>query len=306
MEEIRKWLNEICDFYEKADSCTCYLQKYNKKIVSVVAPLNENAMKSFLEQVWEILRRKVFSEEWILQEYPNADYRNDIEYISAEHEGINNRIEQILESIEFECVLSEGDVLDHKFDGYAFQIRAGEQKLTLLAKKNPIINLKQRKTFKTFWTLKEGGFDLIADKLLQLVPYMDTVIWKNNVYFLTPNMQKILGLRNYNQRQKEKCIEDVKAALPEAIFEQLKETFLSRQARYFISYNKERLDNLVKISQKPELAARLQVTLDDEGNMILNDDKVKNNILKYLQDRIGMDIDAPDQNVYSLKPMQHE
>lgn len=40
--------------------------------------------------------------------------------------------------------------------------------------------------------------------------------------------------------------------------------------------------------------------------MILNDDKVKNNILKYLQDRIGMDIDAPDQNVYSLKPMQHE
>ena len=51
MEEIRKWLNEICDFYEKADSCACYLQKYNKKIISVVAPLNENAMKSFLEQV---------------------------------------------------------------------------------------------------------------------------------------------------------------------------------------------------------------------------------------------------------------
>ena len=158
MEEIRKWLNEICDFYEKADSCACYLQKYNKKIISVVAPLNENAMKSFLEQVWEILRRKVFSEEWILQEYPNADYRNDIEYISAEHEGINNRIEQILESIEFECVLSEGDVLDHKFDGYAFQIRAGEQKLTLLAKKESNYKLKTEKNIQNFLDIKRRRF----------------------------------------------------------------------------------------------------------------------------------------------------
>lgn len=70
MEEIRKWLNEICDFYEKADSCTCYLQKYNKKIISVVAPLNENAMKSFLEQVWEILRRKVFPKNGFCKNIP--------------------------------------------------------------------------------------------------------------------------------------------------------------------------------------------------------------------------------------------
>lgn len=39
MEEIRKWLNEICDFYEKADSCTCYLQIIYKSIIKKLSLL---------------------------------------------------------------------------------------------------------------------------------------------------------------------------------------------------------------------------------------------------------------------------
>lgn len=145
----------------------------------------------------------------------------------------------------------------------------------------------------------------MGNQFLQFVPYMDTIIYKRNLYFLTPAMQRVIGLDNYRQRLKKNCIEDLKHALPAECFNQLQCVFSSPNGRFFVQYDKQRLQNLVNIANYPALARRLQIKLDTQGNMILADESSRLNVLKYLQNRIAMNVDDLTRNVYSQKPLQN-
>lgn len=302
--DVIKLLEQLEAFIRNADTCCCYLQKYNNKsVLSVPISWGEEELKDFVQLIIRCLHQQFDDKDSQLCEYPTCDFQGDIEFISESHEGVKGEVNYIYESLERHGTFS-GDIFSFGFNGYAFELTKDDEQLLFLAKRKPVINLTRKGQFKINLFKKGDKFVYMGSKFLQFVPYMDTVIYRHNLYFLTPAMQTVMGLDNYRKRLKKNCMQDLEKALPAESFNQLKKVFSSPHGRFFASYDKQRLEKLANISKYPVLAQRLQIKLDSQGNMILDDESSRLNVLKYLQNRIGMNIDDLGRNVYSQKPLQ--
>ena len=304
--DVIKLLEQLEAFIKNADSRCCYLQKYsNKSVLAVPIPWGKNEINEFINMICLCLYQQYDDKDAQILQYPTCDFQNDVESIPEDHEAVKEIVNHIYESMEKHETFSGKDILSFGFNGYAFQLIKGNEQLLFLAKKKPILNLKKNSKFKRYLCLQGEKFVNMGNQFLQFVPYMDTIIYKRNLYFLTPTMQRVIGLDNYRQRLKKNCIEDLKHALPAECFNQLQCVFSSPKGRFFVQYDKQRLQNLVNIANYPELARRLQIKLDTQGNMILADESSRLNVLKYLQNRIAMNVDDLTRNVYSQKPLQN-
>lgn len=299
-----KLIKQLDVFINSADTYCCYLQKYNhKSVLSVPISWGEKELKEFVQLMCCCLHQQFDDKDSQLCEYPTCDFQGDIEFISEGHEAVKEKVNYIYESLEKHETFS-GDILSFGFNGYAFELTRDDERLLFLAKKRPVVNLSRKGRFKINLFKQGDKFVYMGSQFLQFVPYMDTVIYQHNLYFLTPAMQNVMGLDNYRKRLKASCIQDLEKALPSECFNQLKQVFSSPQGRFFASYDKQRLEKLANISKYPVLAQRLQIKLDSKGNMILDNESSRLSVLKYLQNRIGINIDDLDRNVYSQKPLQ--
>lgn len=302
--DVVRLIEQLEVFINNVDTCCCYLQKYNNRsVLSVPISWGDKELKDFVRLISRCLHQQFDDKDSQLREYPTCDFQGDIEFISEGHEAVKEEVNYIYGSLEKHETFSN-DILSFGFNGYAFELTKDDEQLLFLAKKKPVVNLTRKGQFKISLFKHGDKFVYMGSQFLQFVPYMDTIIYRHNLYFLTPAMQAVMGLDNYRKRLKMSCIQDLEKALPARSFNQLKKVFSSPQGRFFASYNKQRLKKLANISQYPILAQRLQIKLDSQGNMILDDELSRLNVLKYLQNRIGINIDDLDRNVYSQKPLQ--
>lgn len=236
-----------------------------------------------------------------LHPYPYGSCKTDIEYRSIHHESLDAIMTKLISAIESPSIPYK-EKTDEIFQTYTLKLSLNrdEHIIFMTRKNNPMYNLKRKSIL-----FVPIGDSLVKapDKLFQITPSIDAIIYKDNIYFITLNLEKTLGLETYAKLQKQKCINSLKAALSSKEFNALYPFLKSTNANKFNNIIDNRISLLSDPHKKQIIAKKLHIPMNNE-ELNLSTPFVQKALLSYCQNKIAINIDNIKENVYSPVPYQ--
>lgn len=300
-KNIDEFIDRINSIFLSNPRYTFLVQQFKKSTVSSQEiTFDSDILKQITNDNVNLLLQ-MCKEKKDLQPYPYGNCKFSIEYRSIEHESINLILNNFLSSINNPSIPYK-DSLDLTFQTYTIKVSTSPNDyiLFLTKKSNPIYNLK-RKT--KYFILDDNSLVLTPKKLFQLTTTIDAIIYKGAIYFITLHLEKILGLETYAKIQKNKCINSFEKVLSNTEFKFLYPFLKSVNANAFNNILDDRIDSLANIQNKESIAGKLHIPLENT-ELNLSDPIAQKSLLSYCQNKIAINIENHEENVYSPIPYQ--
>lgn len=298
---INDFISELRSYISSINRYSLFAQNYKAETTTSTEILfGENELREFFNKCIEYLI-KGYTEE-SLEEYPYADCKDTIEYRNVQHETIATKVQWLQDSMTNSNVPYNA-TQPTKFNSYIIRTESPTEDIAFfITAKNPIKCYSNSKFYiNQHPTVRSERYNRVRDmQLIQLLYHFDAIIFHNNFYFITTKMESHLGLPKDYKDNKDEAITELQNILPESDYQQYMQPYIQRKnAKSFKNYNRERMANLEDPDKREKIAQGLHIPLKNNGNFDLSQEGANDKLISYLTNKIGSDIDDPNQNVIS-------
>lgn len=301
IKDIEDLISVINRFLNSNPRYSFHVQNYRKdNVTSREVTIDNEILKQIATNNISLLLKNCEKKKE-LHPYPYGSCKSDIEYRSIHHESLDAIMKKLIQAIGFPSI-SFDEKVDEAFQTYTLKLslNSDEYIIFMTKKNNPMYNLKR----KSILFLPVGNSLVKApDKLFQITSSIDAIIYKDNIYFITLNLEKTLGLETYAKMQKEKCISSFKKALSPNEFNALYPFLKSTNANTFNNIIDDRIILLSAPNKKQIIAKKLHIPMNN-NELNLSAPIAQKALLSYCQNKIAINIDNIKENVYSPVPYQ--
>ena len=227
-----------------------------------------------------------------VQEYNGENTKISCDKISLENELIKDSWEQFFSSITNPCEEKfKGNVQGYLLTGKP--TRGNGKSITFFKVGNPIIKLSDKKAH--FYHCINDELDLVTDEFCRLYFTADFIIFNNNLYTFNLKFEKVFNLEKTMQKLKETSIEKISATQSIANVELFKGFAKEyKSAKSFVTLKKERIEKVKDKTKRSEIAIMLNISLDAQGNFIIDTAEKASLFIRYLCYKIIDDHETRD------------
>lgn len=301
IKDIEDLISVINRFLNSNPRYNLHVQNYSKdNVTSREVTIDNEVLKQIATSNISLLLKNCEKRKE-LHPYPYGSCKSDIEYRSIHHESLDAIMTKLMQAIESPSISFNAKV-NEIFQTYTLKLslNADDYIIFITKKNNPMYNLKR----KSILFVPVGNSLVKApDKLFQITSSIDAIIYKNNIYFITLNLEKTLGLETYAKMQKKKCIISFKKALSSNEFNALYPFLKSTNANTFNNIIDGRIILLSDPNKKQIIAEKLHIPINND-ELNLSAPIAQKALLSYCQNKIAINIDNIKENVYSPVPYQ--
>lgn len=265
----------------------CFIDFSHKKHISKYITYQfhfnkKSTLSSFISTTLDIFKNQIDKFEEI-ENYNGYTPKSSIDKIRIDDEIIIDNWEKLLVSLD--KIQTESIDKNTKINAYMFYINSPSEKIYLISKKNPILNLNKT------------TFSLIANKVkenehanLQFNKSFDFIIYNEYLYSINKNFEMFFDLERGFKKIKENALTKLSTLNIIDNFDDFS-SFSSKRGKYqkFKTLSTKRLEDL----QKNENAIKfLQETLKISkvnDKFILDTELKKDNFLKFICEEITKD-----------------
>ena len=282
-------MNSFFDRLKKCDNWSLYLLKITSSKKMGVLYYTRQIMLAPEGKLCEVVSS-------ICKQYMEGEYslKNKFERIE-EYDGVNigNIIYRLPTDSEMICAEfnaligalndpgAEGDLKPSRYNGYVINGRlADDEPIRLISLQNPITSYEHKHRF----FCDGSSFKEITGNVLQLKSYVDAIIFKEHLYMMNLNAEKLFDMeRSY----KKKCEEEAQNIVDQGIVSDA-EAFVAaansgHNPRKFISFNQRNLELLAKSKKTREkIGEKFKIPLTTSGTFDTTDKKNSDNLVKIL------------------------
>lgn len=300
--EIDDFISSFKSYLVSVNRISCYALSFKRNNISArELKFVDGELKKVLDKKKSIFF-DVTCKNRQLKIYPYGDCKDTIEYRASDDLSIATRVQEITTKLANpDIAYDESENID--FDSYVLKlVNEADEKAYLFTRKKPIINLKNKNKM-MFWRSGDG-LETASTELYQLSLSIDTILFNQNIYFITLHMEKSFGLETYSKKQKDDFTEKLKDTLTEEEFMSISAILKRKNARSFKNINIDKIKKLSTIEGKTKISSALNIPLTQDNCLDMRDDGCKERLLDYLQDKLAKDVDNLSQCVGSEMPLR--
>lgn len=254
---------------------------------------NDNYLLNYAKCLMRSVNTYQISPIETVQEYDGANTKVSCDKIDLTHKLISSQWENFFQALGF----ASSDKIKGKINGYVLfgePQYEGNKSITFIKTSNPVIKLTNKKSV-IFKTIDEDELDMFTDTVCRLYLNTDILVIGTVMYTFNHNFETLFNLEKTMAKLKNEAIDkiiDTNAFSNAPVFKIYASQYPSN--RTFLTLKQERIDRVADKRTRKDVAAMLNIELDDSGEFIINSKEKASYLIKYLCFKIFKDGETND------------
>ncbi len=253
---------------------------------------NDNYLPTYANSLLNATKRFQVEPLSCVQDYDGENTKVTCDKISIENELISEQWTSFYNS----AAAATDKTIEGKLHGYILAGQPTDENLkpvTFVKIANPVTNMNTKKSI--VFTNNNDELDLMSDDVYRLYLTVDFIVYEQNMYTFNHSFEKLFNIEKTMSKVKAVAIEkivDTNGIANADDFKNYAKQYSS--SRTFITLKEERLERLKTSEQRQKVAERLNLSLDETDNIVVENAEQASLLIRYLCYKVFVDGETND------------
>ena len=253
---------------------------------------NDNYLPTYANSLLNATKRFQVEPLSCVQDYDGENTKVTCDKISIENELISEQWTSFYNS----AAAATDKTIEGKLHGYILAGQPTDENLkpvTFVKIANPVTKMNTKKSI--VFTNNNDELDLMSDDVYRLYLTVDFIVYEQNMYTFNHSFEKLFNIEKTMSKVKAVAIEkivDTNGIANADDFKNFAKQYSS--SRTFITLKEERLERLKTSEQRRKVAERLNLSLDETDNIVVENAEQASLLIRYLCYKVFVDGETND------------